>query len=616
MLKRRSAPTRFRDLRVGAARVFRHVAPYLREQRGLAAGAGVALVSATVLRLVEPWPLKLVIDRVVTYGPDARGSGIAVLDALAPEVLLLVCAGLVIGATAVRAFCEYLATIGFALTGSRILGQLRYDLYCHLQRLSLSFHETARTGELTIRVVSDVSSMREAMVTALLPFAANVLILLAMSGVMLWLDWRLALVALAPLPLLGLATTRLGARIQQASREQRKREGGIAATAAEVLGGIRVVQALSLEDRMARAFAAKNAGSLADEVKTKRLSATLERSTDLLSGLSTAMTLWFGAHLVLRGDLTPGDLVVFLAYLKNTFRPIRDFAKNSSRIAKATAAGERIADLLEEQPQIRECADAREAGRFAGRIDLRGVRFAHADGKPVLDGLDFSIAAGELVALVGASGAGKSTLLSLLLRLHDPVAGQVLIDGQDIRGLTLRSLRAQVGVVLQDNLFLASTVRENIALSRPEATDAQVEAAARLVGAHDFIVELPEGYDTVLAERGASLSSGQRQRLALARAALRQCPILLLDEPTTGLDPDNEALVSAAIHRLAERATVLLITHDMALAAGADRVLVLAAGRLVEQGPPAELIARNGLFAAMHAQRSSADTGAGPALGG
>ena len=602
MLKRRHPPARFSELRGGIVRIYRHVAPYLKEERRIAVGAGAALVGATLLRLVEPWPLKLVIDRVVARS-TAGSTGMALLDELSPMALLLLCALLVLLSVALRALCEYLATVGFALTGSRVLARLRHDLYCHLQRLSLAFHDQARTGDLTMRVVNDVSSMREAMVTALLPFSTNVLILVSMAGVMLALDWRLALVALAPLPLLALATARLGGRIQQVSREQRRREGSIAATTAEALGGIRTVQALALEQRMARAFEASNAGSLTGGVKAKRLAASLERATDLLAGLSTALTLWYGAVLVLRGQLTAGDLVVFLTYLKNTFRPIRDFAKNSSRIAKATAAGERIADLLEEEPQIRELPDAYRAPQLVGAIQFDQVHFAHATGRTILAGFDGAIAPGELIALVGASGAGKSTLASLLLRLYDPTGGAIRIDGVDIRNFTLASLRGQIAVVLQDHLILADSVRENIALARAEASDDEIEAAARLAGAHDFIAAMPDGYDTVLSERGASLSAGQRQRLALARAALRNCPIVVLDEPTNGLDPDNEALVIEAIHRLAKRATVVLITHDMTLAASADRVMVLANGRLAEQGRPRELQDRGGFFSAMYADR-------------
>jgi len=608
VLKRRHPPARFGELRTGLSRVYRHVAPYLRAQRRLAFGAGIALIGATALRLIEPWPLKLVIDRVVASTP-AASSGIAALDALPSMTLLFLCAGLVLLSVGLRALCEYLATVGFALTGSRVLGQLRHDLYCHLQRLSLAFHETTRTGDLTMRVVNDVSSMREAMVTAMLPFATNVLILVSMAAVMLVLDWRLALVALAPLPLLALATVRLGGRIQQVSRDQRKREGSIAATTAEALGGIRVVQALSLESRMAGAFAAKNDGALTDGVKAKRLSASLERATDLIAGLSTALTLWYGAVLVLRGELTAGDLVVFLTYLKNTFRPVRDFAKNSSRIAKATAAGERIADLLEEEPQIREAAHAYKAPHFSGQISFNQISFAYPNGRKVLNGFTCDIAPRELVALVGPSGTGKSTIASLLLRLYQPSGGTIQIDGHDVSDLTLASLRGQIAVVQQDNFFLADTVRENIALARPNASSADITAAAILAGAHDFISMMPDGYDTVLAERGASLSMGQRQRIAIARAALRGCPILVFDEPTNGLDPDNEALINEAIHRLSKRATVILITHDMAVAASADRILVLSDGRIAEHGTPQELLAKGGVFSAMQAERSPSQRG-------
>lgn len=601
MLRRRHPPVRFGEMKASLARIYRHVAPYLRKQRRLAVGAGAALAGATVLRLMEPWPLKLVIDHVLAAAPPGSGTGLAWLDALGTYELLAGCALLVLGSVALRALCEYVATIGFALTGARVLGQLRHDLYCHLQRLSLAFHERARTGDLTMRVVSDVASMREAMVTALLPFTTNVLILVSMAGVMLLLDWRLALVALLPMPLLALVTVRLGGRIQEVSREQRRREGGIAAATAEALGGIRLIQALSIEARMARGFQASNAGSLAGGVKAKRLAARLERATDLVSGVSTALTLWYGALLVLRGQLTPGDLVVFLTYLKNTFRPVRDFAKNASRIAKAAAAGERIADLLEEEPAIRVAPNAYPAPPLTGLIRMRQVSVAHEGRSPALRGIDCVIGPRELVALVGPSGAGKSTLASLTLRLLDPSDGAVLVDGHDLRRLTLTSLRAQIGVVLQDTLLLAETVRENIALARPGASPEDIVAAARLAGAHDFIVALPDGYDTILAERGASLSTGERQRIALARAALRRCPIMVLDEPTTGLDPASEALVADAVHRLAKRATVLLITHDMELAASTDRVLVLDQGTLVEQGPPEQLLADGGHFAAMFA---------------
>ncbi|WP_298288589.1 ABC transporter ATP-binding protein [Novosphingobium sp.] len=559
-------------------RLLRCVAPHLRAQWLTVAGAGLALIGATALRLLEPWPLKIVIDHVLT-GQDALPMLPRGVDALA------LCAVLVLGIITLRAGCDFLATIGFAKTGARILGQLRYDLYRHLQTLSLAFHQRARTGDLTMRVVSDVASMREAMVTALMPFAANVLILCGMAGVMLVLDWQLALIAMAPLPLMALATARLGTRIQSVSRDQRKREGSVASTVTEALGGIRLIQALSLEDRMSSLFAAFNAGSQKGGVKAKRLAASLERTTDVLSGISTAAVLYFGARAVIDGRLSAGELVVFLTYLKNTFRPIRDFAKNSSRIAKAAAAGERIVDILDETPDIADKPGAIMAQPLQDAITFDTVSFGYDESQPVLDCASFRLQKGEFVALVGPSGVGKSSVLSLLLRLFEPHAGRITFDGHDLRDLQIASLRRQMSVVLQDNLFLADTVRENILLGCPGATHAEVEAAARGAFAHAFIMDLPQGYDTVLAERGASLSTGQRQRLSLARAALRKAPVLLLDEPTLGLDLANEALVSDAIAHLARSATVLMVTHDMKLAWRADRIVMIQQCRIIDTQP-------------------------------
>lgn len=610
MLKPRHRPAGLRASASGLRRILAHLKPYLPEQRRLIVGAGTALVAAAVMRLAEPWPLKLVIDRVIVVAPTATGTGLALIDDLPQGSLLLFCAAMVIATIGLRALLEYVSTIGFALAGSRVLAQLRHDLYRHLQTLSLSFHDRVRTGDLTMRIVGDVGMMRDAAVTALLPLLTNILILIGMAAVILWIDWRLGLLALSPLPLLALTTIRLGRRIQSVSREQRKREGGIAAAASEAMAGMRSVQALSLEDRMTRLFASHNSGSLTDGVKAKRIAARLERETDLLVGVSTALVLWFGTKLVLRGALSAGDLIVFLTYLKNAFRPIRDFAKNSSRIAKATAAGERVVDLLDAQSDISDRDGARSTPALTGHIRYERVHFAYAGHSPVLDALELDIQPGETVALVGESGVGKTTLSSLLMRLYDPAAGRVLIDGHDIRDFTLASLRGQISVVLQESLLFSDTVRENIALARPEASDDEIEAAARLANAHDFIMRLPEGYATILAERGTSLSAGQRQRLAIARAALRQAPILILDEPTVSLDRENEREVVEALGKLSRGRTVLLVTHDLLLAERADRIVVLDQGRIVESGDYRTLRALGGRYARL-AQSGDAGAGAG-----
>jgi ATP-binding cassette subfamily B protein len=582
-------------------------APYLRPHRGLLAGSVLALFGATAMKLLEPWPLKFVLDRVI---PGPTGStGIAAVDALDPMTLLALCALGVLAAVGLRAFFLYLATVGFAIVGNRMLTEVRNTLFRHLQALSLGFHSRAKTGDLTMRLIGDVGMLKETAVTAALPLAANILILLGMTAVMLVLDWQLALIALLPLPLLWLSSVRTSKRIQTISRSQRKREGDMAATAAETMAGMRTVQALAIEDRAARHFAGANAKSLTEGVKAKRLAAGLERSVDVLVGVAIALVLWFGTLQVLRGRLTPGDLVVFLTYLKNTFRPIRSYAKYTARIAKATASGERVIELLDEMPVIADAPGARPAPPLAGHITFEDVHFGYGDGA-VLKGVTLDIPAGSRVAVTGPSGAGKSSLVSLVLRLHDPDAGRVLVDGVDIRHFTLKSLRSQTSLVPQETLIFRANVAENIALGAGrDVSRAEIEAAALRANAHDFIAALPEGYDTVIAERGATLSSGQRQRIAVARAILRQSPILVLDEPTVGLDRANEAAVAQAITHLAAGRTTLLVTHDLALAAQADRVLFLADGRILEDGSHAELIARGGRYAALWASRGGVDIG-------
>ena len=590
----------------GLKRVVLRFAPYLRAHRPLLAGATIALIGSTLMRLLEPWPLKFVIDRVVPSSvAGSGGSGIAAVDALDPMLLLALCAAGVVIIIGLRALFQYLATIGFALVGSRVLTEVRTNLFRHLQGLSLGFHSRAKTGDLTMRLIGDVGMLKETAVTAALPLAANVLVLVGMVSVMLVLDWQLALIALLPLPLLWLGSIRIGRKIQDVSRKQRRLEGDMAATASEAMAGVHTVQALSIEDRAAASFTGANRRSLKDGVKAKRLAAGLERMVDLLVAIATALVLYFGALQVIRGRITPGDLIVFLTYLKATFRPMRSYAKYTGRLAKASAAGERVVELLDEVPDIRDAPDARPAPPLRGDIAVENVTFAYGDNLPALQGLSLEVAAGTSVALTGPSGAGKSSLAGLLLRLHDPGDGRILFDGTDIRGFTLASLRAQVSLVPQETLLFRATLAENIALGAGrDVSPAEIEQAARDANAHDFIAALPDGYATEVAERGATLSAGQRQRIAIARAMLRASPIIVLDEPTTGLDGANRAAVTEAIWRLAQGRTTFLITHDLAEAARADRILFLEGGRIREDGDHAGLIASGGRYARLWHTRS------------
>lgn len=585
----------------GIGRILKRFSPYIRKQQSLITLSMLALFGEIALRLLEPLPLKFIFDELfVQQAGGAVLHPVPLIGALDTRSLLLLCAIAIVALAGIRGIAAYWSTVGFALAGNRVLTEIRSVLYTHLQTLSLSFYSRTRSGDLTLRVISDVAVLQEVVVTALLPLLANCLILFGMVGVMFWLNAQLAILGLTLLPIFWFSTFRLTQRIRAVSKQQRQREGSMAATAAESIGAIKLVQALSLQDKFTTVFTRQNQKSLKEGVKAKRLSAQLERTVEVLLATATALVLWRGAELVLRNALTPGDLLVFLTYLKNAFKPVRDFAKYIGRLAKASAAGDRILDLLDQAPDIYDLPEAKPAPRLAGAVQFDNVSFAYEPGYSVLQDISFTVKPGQRVAIVGYSGSGKSTLTTLLLRLYEPDQGTILIDNQDIRRYTLESLRTQMGVVLQDSLLFAASVWDNIAYGASTATEADVIAAAKLANAHEFILNLPQGYDTILGERGVTLSGGQRQRLSIARAAIRQAPILILDEPTTGLDKANEQEVIDALERLSVGRTTFLIVHDLELAARADFIFYMERGRLVERGTHEALMQLNDRYAALY----------------
>lgn len=598
-------PRKLLDALPPLTRTYKRFWPYVRRERPLLASSLAALFAAVALQLLEPWPLKFIFDRIIPIDDPEGLAPIAATEWFDTSTLLALSAlGLVI-ITALRAVAEYWNRIGFAIAGNRVLAQVRGELYSHLQGLSLSFHNRARSGDLVVRVIGDVTQLRDVVVTALLPLMANVLILVGMVAVMFLLEWRLALLALAVVPLFGLTTLRLSSRIHQVARKQRQRQGAMAAAVAESIGAVKVIQALSLEAHFAESFSGQSQQDLKQSVKGARLTASLERTVDVLVAVGTALVLWYGARLVLRGQLTPGSLIVFLTYLKRAFRPARDFAKYSGRLSKAAASGERVLELLDRAPDVVDLPDAAPAPPLRGRIRFEEVRFAYEPGRPVLDRMTLEIPAGRRVAVVGPSGIGKSTLLNLLLRLYDPQEGRVMVDGRDIRQYTVNSLRAQISIVLQDNLLFAANVWDNIAHGGFGASREEIETAARLANAHDFILNLPDGYETVLGERGVTLSHGQRQRIAIARAAVRRAPVLLLDEPCAGLDRPNERSVMEALERLSAGRTTLLVTHDLLQAASADEIIYLDHGHVLEHGAHADLLNMGGRYASLYRLQSA-----------
>jgi ATP-binding cassette, subfamily B, bacterial len=577
-------PKNVKELTPRLGHILRRLWPYTRNYRLLMTGSMLALMAEVFFRLLEPWMLALVLDHVIIQQSGASPA-LPLVGEVAPMTVLIVASVGLVLIVGMRSLTVYLSTVGFALVGNRVLSKVRGDLYRHLHELSLSFHTTARKGDLTVRVISDVGMLRDVLITAALPMLGNGLVLVGMLVVLFWLHWQLAALAMITVPLFLLTTIRLTDKIHKASREQRSREGSMASAAAESLGAIHIVKA-----RFGDAFASENQRSLKQGVKGARLSARLGRTIDLLVATSTGIVLYFGATFVLSGQMTPGALVVFISYLKTAMRPMRDSAKYTGRLAKATAAGERILEVFDLEPEVRDLPGAVAAPRLQGRVCFDDVAFAYQPGHPVVNGVSISVEPGERVALVGPSGSGKSTLLNLLLRLYDPVSGRVMVDGRDVREYTLASLRSQIGVVLQETTLFAASISDNIAYGKPGATQEEIEHAARVANAHDFILAMPDGYDTVVGERGVTISGGERQRIAIARAALRRAAILVLDEPTTGLDDENAQQVTEALERLTGRCTTFLVTHDLRQVSRSDRIIRLEAGRLAGSDLPTRLV--------------------------
>ncbi len=541
----------------------------------------VALMLASAgVELLVPWPLKLVVDNVVggqpLFGHVLNGGAAGFALALAAlSYLTLSGLGGSLGVLYDRWLTEISQKVSLALSA---------DLYAQLQRLSLRFHDRARVGDMVTRVIGDVDELQESFVSGISLLSIDIVTMLGMGAVMFLMDWQFALVTLLVVPPLLLIFSTLKGRVREASKVVRSSEGAMASLVQETLASIRVVKAFGQEEREKERFLDRRRAKVGASVRATTWQGVYAFLVDMVTAVGVAVVLGYGGWRVVRGDLTLGQMLIFMQYLNTLYGPLRGFSRLTATVQRASASADRIEELFRAAPEVPESPQAISIRRARGDIRFEEAWFGYEPERPVLRAVSLEIRAGEVLAVVGPTGAGKSTLASLIPRFYDPVRGRVLLDGRDLRDLRLRSLREQVAIVLQDSLLFSGSIRDNIAYGRPEASHREVLEAARAACAHDFIVDLPGGYDAHVGERGVTLSGGQRQRIAIARALLKDAPILILDEPTSAVDTEAEALIMTGLASLMVGRAVLVITHRASLVGLAQRIVVLDEGEIVETG--------------------------------
>jgi len=563
----------------------------------------LAVLGESVANLLEPWPLKIVLDNVLkskasqgwlndwilaTFGHDKLGA----LNFAALAVLAIAIVG---------AGCSYVEKYVTTSVGQWVTHDLRRTLYSHIQRLSLAYHVHKQTGDLISRVTGDIDAIQSFITSSLLDSMINIITLVGMLGVMMYLNWRFTLIALSVAPFLFLVVFSYTRRIKKASREVRKKEGEIVSVMQEVLSSIHVVKAFAREDYEQKRLEEESLEGVEIGLRARSLKAKLAPLVAIIVAVGTCLVLWFGARMVLGGALSAGSLVMFIWYLGKMYKPMQQLSKMTDTYSKAVVGYERIREIFDTDNEIKDIPGARRAPAFRGAIEFDDVSFGYEPAMLVLKDVSLRIEPGQVAALAGPTGAGKSTIISLIPRFYDPTSGLVKVDGTDVRRFQQKSLRQQISFVLQETLLFHGPIWNNIAYGKPEATRAEILRAAELANAHEFIEKLPEGYNTILGERGVTLSGGQRQRIAIARAIIRNTPILILDEPSSGLDAASEKLVFEALDRLMEGKTSIVIAHRLSTIRRANCIFVVDAGSIVERGTHEELMQAGGLYADLHA---------------
>jgi ATP-binding cassette subfamily B protein/subfamily B ATP-binding cassette protein MsbA len=545
------------------------------------------------LNLLKPWPFKIIVDDILPRNPHAHFGN-------SPDLIPWLCLALV-GLQLLWGLTNLASNYIFVRVGLQALLKLRTDLYAYLQSLSLKYHDARRSSDSSFRVAYDSQSIQTIYNKGFTNIFGSIVTLIGTFCVMVRIDWQLTLLSLAVVPAIVAAIYFFAHRIRRDSTSIQEQESALLAQAQEGLSSVRMVHAFGREEWEVRQFHLQAQQSLHANLRLTLTNVNSALVISTLMVIGTAAMYYVGTLHVLAGTLTLGSLLVFSAYLLMLYQPLESLTYTAWAMEGATAGARRCFEVLDREVDVIDAANAEEITETAGAIGFQNVSFGYATGQPVLHDIDLAIAPNQIVALVGGTGAGKSTLLSLVPRFYDPDAGSIALDGRDVRAVTKKSLRSQIAIVLQDTLLFSTTIRENIAYGRPDATDAEIREAARRAQADDFISHLPAGYDSTVGERGGHLSVGQRQRIGIARAFLKNAPILLLDEPTSALDPTTEAAIMETIKDLMQGRTTLIVTHRLATIHGVDRIVVLENGRIVEQGTGAELLAKNGVYATLYA---------------
>jgi subfamily B ATP-binding cassette protein MsbA len=577
---------------------FRTFGQILRPHAGPLAGSFIFSILGTLFDLLQPMPLKVVLDNVFrSRAPQDWLSRLTVSALGADRYLIVLYAAIAVVVIAVMgAACSYFEKFFMTTASQWVTHDLRAAVYSRIQGLGLSFHDNARTGDLMTRVTSDIDSIQSFITSGLLDALLDVLLIAGMLAVMFSFNWRFTLVALSVTPVMVFIAARYTRRIRQSAREVRKKQGEIASRIQETFASIRVVKAFAREEFEEQKLEAEALASIELAMRARQIKSRLTPVIDVIVACGQGIVLLYGARLVLKEEIAPSLLIVFLSYLNKMYKPMQDLSKMSDQYSKAAVGYERIREVLETDSTVRDSPGATTAPEFRGEIEFDRVTLRYNGGPPALRGVNCRIHTGQVTAIVGPTGAGKTSLISLVPRFYDPVDGAVRIDGHDVREYTQKSLRDQISLVSQESILFHASIRENIAYGLPDAGFEQILHAASVANAHEFIERLPEGYETVVGERGITLSGGQRQRIAIARAVIRNTPILILDEPGSGLDSASEKLVFEALDRLMTGKTSIVIAHRLSTVRRADVILVMRDGEIVESGSHADLLSAGGLY--------------------